>query len=220
MGYPYMSSRKPNPGHIALAEMQHHGLISTHITQNVDSLLNTAGCPSVLELHGTLASVSCLKCNDKHSRADFQKRLMLLNRDWAQAVAAERVSTLARPDGDYYLTPEQIAQFEHPDCHHCNHFYMPDITFFGGAVPKEVSNRATEIVNECSRLLIVGSTVATYSAFRLVQMCVGKGVPVMVLTFGETRADPLLEPDHKIDTAIPETLAAVKELLLTNRVAQ
>ncbi len=44
---------KPNPGHLALAELEEHFEVSI-ITQNVDSLHESAGSTQVLHLHGKL----------------------------------------------------------------------------------------------------------------------------------------------------------------------
>ena len=53
----------PNPAHLALAEMErelNEGF--TLITQNVDGLHAAAGSNMILELHGSLWKVRCLKC--------------------------------------------------------------------------------------------------------------------------------------------------------------
>lgn len=58
----HMLSAKPNPAHIALAKMQASGYISTIITQNIDGLHTRAGANNVLELHGTLNTLTCIMC--------------------------------------------------------------------------------------------------------------------------------------------------------------
>jgi NAD-dependent deacetylase len=58
----HMLSAQPNPAHIALAELQSNGYISTIITQNIDGLLTRAGATNVLEIHGTLNTLTCIKC--------------------------------------------------------------------------------------------------------------------------------------------------------------
>jgi len=57
-----MLSAQPNPAHIALAELQVKGYISTIITQNIDGLHSRAGATNVLEVHGTLNTLTCIKC--------------------------------------------------------------------------------------------------------------------------------------------------------------
>ncbi len=53
---------RPNPAHIALAQMQRQGKLSTIITQNIDGLHQAAGSQHVLEIHGHLREVHCLTC--------------------------------------------------------------------------------------------------------------------------------------------------------------
>lgn len=50
----------PNPGHIALVEMEKHIPHFTLITQNVDGLHRQAGSQRVLELHGNIQRNKCL----------------------------------------------------------------------------------------------------------------------------------------------------------------
>ncbi len=49
----------PNPGHLALAELERHADQFTLTTQNVDGLHQRAGSQRVLELHGSIARVKC-----------------------------------------------------------------------------------------------------------------------------------------------------------------
>ena len=56
---------EPNPGHFALADMAHHILDFSLITQNVDNLHRKAGSPSVIELHGNLQRVRCFSCGQQ-----------------------------------------------------------------------------------------------------------------------------------------------------------
>ena len=49
----------PNPGHLALAEMQDLGPNLTLVTQNVDGLHQRAGSLDVIELHGNILRTRC-----------------------------------------------------------------------------------------------------------------------------------------------------------------
>lgn len=55
-----VSSAQPNPGHHALARLQHLNPTTRLVTQNVDGLHQRAGSNSVTELHGNLFSNRCL----------------------------------------------------------------------------------------------------------------------------------------------------------------
>jgi NAD-dependent deacetylase len=62
--YQGMSIARPNAAHLALAELEKRGRLSGIITQNVDGLHHRAGnsLTNIIELHGTVFSVSCLSC--------------------------------------------------------------------------------------------------------------------------------------------------------------
>jgi NAD-dependent deacetylase len=51
---------QPNPGHLALAEIERHIPKFTLITQNVDGLHRRAGSSNVLELHGNIQRIKCM----------------------------------------------------------------------------------------------------------------------------------------------------------------
>lgn len=53
---------KPNPAHYALAELERMGKLSSVITQNIDHLHQRVGSSRVLELHGHLRTLTCLRC--------------------------------------------------------------------------------------------------------------------------------------------------------------
>ncbi len=53
---------KPNPGHLALAELEAAGWLKAIITQNIDNLYQRAGAHEVLELHGHLREATCIRC--------------------------------------------------------------------------------------------------------------------------------------------------------------
>lgn len=47
------------------------------------------------------------------------------------------------------------------------------------------------LIDAASRLLVLGSTLATYSAFRLIKRAYEAGKPVLLLSQGPSRADDL-----------------------------
>jgi NAD-dependent deacetylase len=55
---------RPNAGHLALAELEHRGLVRAVITQNVDRLHALAGSRELVEVHGSIRTASCLDCGD------------------------------------------------------------------------------------------------------------------------------------------------------------
>ena len=60
----------PNAGHLALAALERAGLLEAVITQNVDGLHQRAGSRDVLEVHGSIATASCVSCGRCERRED------------------------------------------------------------------------------------------------------------------------------------------------------
>ncbi len=54
-----VAAAQPNPGHLAIVELERIIPATTVITQNIDGLHQAAGSRSVIELHG---SIRCYKC--------------------------------------------------------------------------------------------------------------------------------------------------------------
>jgi NAD-dependent deacetylase len=57
-----MHTAQPNAAHTALARLQDGGYLKTVITQNIDRLHQRAGSRNVLEVHGTLDTMTCASC--------------------------------------------------------------------------------------------------------------------------------------------------------------
>lgn len=67
---------RPNPAHIALSELEGAGMTQTIITQNIDMLHQKAGSKHVIEMHGTMKTLSCTRCYKKFESADFVERFI------------------------------------------------------------------------------------------------------------------------------------------------
>ena len=52
----------PNPAHEALVELERRGALQAVITQNVDRLHRKAGTRRLIEVHGSIATSSCVSC--------------------------------------------------------------------------------------------------------------------------------------------------------------
>jgi NAD-dependent deacetylase len=53
---------QPNPAHRALADLENAGRIRSVITQNIDALHQKAGSKNVIEMHGTMQTLTCTQC--------------------------------------------------------------------------------------------------------------------------------------------------------------
>ena len=63
----------PNPAHIALAELEKAGRVQSIITQNIDALHHKAGSKNIIEMHGTLRTLSCTQCFQKADARNYLK---------------------------------------------------------------------------------------------------------------------------------------------------
>lgn len=185
LGWRRIASARPNPAHRALAELQERGVISTLITQNVDRLHHAAGSREVIELHGALAEVRCLGCNDISARADLQARMFAANPGWESQDAA------AAPDGDADLELALMSRFTVPPCAACGGVLKPNVVFFGESVPPDKVQAGYRAVRGADVLLIVGSSLAVFSGYRFARAAAAEEIPIAIVNLGESRADSL-----------------------------
>ncbi|GLH62526.1 MULTISPECIES: NAD-dependent protein deacylase [Parageobacillus] len=64
-----MGNFAPNQGHLFLKQLEDMGKKVTILTQNIDGLHKKAGSSRVIELHGTLQTATCPKCQTKYDLA-------------------------------------------------------------------------------------------------------------------------------------------------------
>lgn len=206
LGWPRVRQARPNAAHEALATLQQRGRISALITQNVDTLHDQAGSHDVIELHGSLHRVLCLDCGQRSERDAIQQQMETHN------PYLSGVDAVQAPDGDTLLDPAFEARFQVPQCPHCAGERMkPDVVFFGENVAQPTAARALAAAENAAGLLVVGSSLMAYSAFRLCRVIAERGKPLMAINLGKTRADDLL--DLKIEGSCEELLPWLVEEL-------
>lgn len=206
LGWQRFTAAEPNPGHRALAALEEGGRLAGVITQNVDRLHHRAGSRRVIELHGALEDVSCLRCGTVDPREDVHARLLRANPDWL------RLGAELRPDGDAELPADAVAGFHVVACRVCGGELKPDVVFFGGTVPERTLAAAWELFERGEVLLVAGSSLTVYSGFRFVRRASERGVPIAIVNLGPTRADALA--DVKVGLPTAQALPALAEALL------
>ena len=197
LGWSSMGTAEPNATHRALVRLEQDGRLSGLITQNVDGLHAGAGHRELVELHGRIDRVVCLDCGARTSRADLQHRLTALNRTFV----ASDLRVL--PDGDVDL--ESTGSFVVAACEACGGALKPDVVFFGESVPRARVDRCTALVEQAEALVVLGSSLQVFSGRRFVKQAHARGIPLVIVNRGETRADALAT--LKIDGGCAETLA-------------
>jgi NAD-dependent deacetylase len=69
-----LDGKQPNGAHRALVELERRGALDAVITQNIDGLHAAAGSDPI-EVHGSVASASCLSCGASFPLHDTRERM-------------------------------------------------------------------------------------------------------------------------------------------------
>jgi NAD-dependent SIR2 family protein deacetylase len=164
----------------------------------------------VIELHGSLAQVTCLGCGELTTRDELHRRLHDANPAFrAQASAIN-------PDGDVDLSDDALREFVTVDCTTClGGLLKPDVVFFGENVPPDRVAAAYALVEQANALLVLGSSLMVMSGRRFVIRAVKLGIPVAIVNQGVTRADATatLTIDAPLGVVLPELVNASRRQL-------
>jgi NAD-dependent SIR2 family protein deacetylase len=208
VGWRHMDETLPNAGHRALAALEHAGVVSGVITQNVDLLHTKAGSRTVVNLHGTYAEVICLGCGHTMTRAALAGLLEAANPGFVER--AEAVGGIAvAPDADAVVG--DTAVFTIIDCPNCGGMLKPNIVYFGENVPKDRVAQAFALVDGADALLVAGSSLTVFSGYRFVRHAAARGIPIAIINRGRTRGDDLATV--KIDNGCSPMLALLADEL-------
>ncbi|XP_063171616.1 NAD-dependent protein lipoamidase sirtuin-4, mitochondrial [Candoia aspera] len=202
VGWPQFSSHQPNVAHWALSHWEQLGKLHWLVTQNVDALHTKAGSRRVTELHGCTHRVVCLSCGAWVSRAQLQEHFEALNPTWT--AEAHGVA----PDGDVFLTEEQVRHFQVPSCSKCGGLLKPDVIFFGDNVCKEKVDFVYQRLEESDAVLVAGSSLQVFSAYKFALAARDRKLPIAIVNIGPTRADSLasLKLNSRCGALLPSIL--------------
>jgi NAD-dependent deacetylase len=118
----------PNPGHLAIAELEHIIPQIVVVTQNIDGLHQRAGSTDVIALHGDICRHRCFAdCLGTPTYIDIT------------AFAWDRA---AGP----------------PPCPHCGAWVRPDVVWFGEMLPPRAFQRAEDLCRDADVVLVVGTS--------------------------------------------------------------
>lgn len=124
------------------------------------------------------------------------------------------------PDGDVDLAEAPYSTFRYPCCPTCLEspptlkdgtrarvevegdgawlptsnagILKPAVIMFGENIDPAVKMAAEETIDDAGRLLVLGSSLATYSAWRLVERAYKRGMPIGIINVGGVRNEALL----------------------------
>jgi NAD-dependent SIR2 family protein deacetylase len=204
VGWPRVAAARPNATHHAVTRLQQAGRLVGVATQNVDGLHTAAGTHGVVDLHGRLDQVVCLGCGHRCSRLEVGLRLDARNPGFRER-AARRGSH--RPDGDVVLPDELVARFVPVACRRCGGDLKPDVVLFGEPVPRARMRQVLDALEGARTLLVLGSSLAVGTGYRVVTAARRRGCTVAIVTRGATRADHLA--DLRLDVPLARIVAAI-----------
>ncbi|MBW1716140.1 MAG: Sir2 family NAD-dependent protein deacetylase [Deltaproteobacteria bacterium] len=94
--YQIIKDAVPNRAHLAIKALEDMGKLIAIVTQNIDRLHHKAGNSpdKIIEIHGTVSSVSCLDCGKTYDRDDIEERL----RSGLKVPYCDNCSGILKPD--------------------------------------------------------------------------------------------------------------------------
>lgn len=101
-----------------------------------------------------------------------------------------------------------MEDFNIPTCNNCGGILKPDIIFFGDNVPRDIVQSVKINIGSSNALLILGTTLTTFSAYRIVLQAIAAKKPIAIINIGKTRADELI--NLKVEGRCADILAKVK----------
>jgi NAD-dependent deacetylase len=154
-----MWQARPNPGHLAIADLERQGRLHTLVTQNIDGLHRAAGSSAerTVEVHGTVHEVECLGCGARGPMAPTLDRVR--------------------------------AGEDDPPCSTCGGILKSATIMFGQAlVPADLA-RAERAAVEGDALLAVGTSLNVYPVAGMVPLALELGRPVVIINAEVTPYD-------------------------------
>ena len=166
---------KPNPGHMALVELERQRKLHALITQNIDELHQIAGnSPElVIEVHGSMRRFMCWGCG---MRGRMQKVL-------------ERVR----------------AGEEDPPCRDCGGILKSDTISFGQQLVPEVIDRAMQAAGEADVFIAVGTSLQVYPIAGAFDLARSAGAKTVIVNAEPTPYDSMADAvlGGSISTVLP-----------------
>ncbi len=127
-----LSKVHPNPGHIALFELEKMGILKWVITQNIDNLHQRAGNQKVLDYHGNVSKLRCFSCNRRYRLEEYDLQRLLAD--------------------------DQLP----PLCSDCGAVLKSDVVHFHEPIPQDVAEQSLEEAAKCDLMLICGTSAVVY----------------------------------------------------------
>ena len=173
-------SAKPNPGHLALVELERRRKLHALITQNIDELHQLAGnSPElVIEVHGTMRRFMCWGCGMRGP----------------MPLVLERVR----------------AGEEDPRCRDCGGILKSDTISFGQQLVPEVIDRAMQAAAQADFFIAVGTSLQVYPIAGAVDLARSAGARIVIVNAQPTPVDEAADAvfNQPISEVLPAILGS------------
>jgi len=178
---------RPNPGHLALVELEHGGRLDTLVTQNIDGLHADAGNDParIIEIHGSARDAVCLRCGDRQRIEAVLDRVAGGEEDPRCAVAVGAGA--------------------------CGGTLKSATISFGQSLVAADLARAEAAASRCELLLAVGSTLSVWPVAGMVPIASRAGATIVIVNAGETAMDELaaVVVPGALEAVLPELVAGL-----------
>lgn len=153
--------------------------------------------------------------------AEFLERMVNIGAlDTDNPAEQRRKGLQLNPDGDVDLAEAPYSTFRYPSCPTCLEkppmlkdgtqsrvevendgawlpsssagVLKPAVTMFGENVSPAVKTAAEEAISDAGRLLVLGTSLATFSAWRLVEQAYKRGMPIGIVNVGGVRNESVI----------------------------
>lgn len=186
---------KPNPGHLALVELERLKILRSVITQNIDNIHREAGNTHIIELHGNIYRFRCLVC---HSKQSMEKGKFL---EWLRKIV----------HGGQSFELSSLVELL-PKCR-CGNPTRNDVVMFGE--PVQEMNKAIDEAKTCDVMLVLGTSGVVYPAAILPQEAKKRDAKIIDVNPAGSSfvsiADVVIK--EKSGVALPKIIEGVKKII-------
>lgn len=159
---PHWTAR-PNPGHLALVDLERAGRLAGIITQNTDGLHQAAGSSPGLvhEVHGNAHRWRCEDCPGTGAMSEMVERVLAGDAD--------------------------------PRCPACGGVTRATVILFEELLDTDVVDAAVALAGDCDLMLAIGTTLTVHPVAGLAPYAVGHGARLVIINNAETPYDDYAE---------------------------
>eukprot|EP00397_Hematodinium_sp_SG-2012_P047281 GEMP01053712.1.p1 GENE.GEMP01053712.1~~GEMP01053712.1.p1 ORF type:complete len:339 (+),score=58.41 GEMP01053712.1:71-1018(+) len=170
---------QPNESHRALKDLEDMKLLTTVMTQNIDGLHTKAGNMSVIEIHGTDSTSSCMQCSHKVPQQHVVNQ-------WVASMSSGRTQTSSSVEA---LRQSIQTDGFVPKCEKCRGVLKADVTFFGEGLPAGALWNSMTSVLGAGVCLVIGSSLQVVPANMIPSMVKWRFGTMIVLNADESGKD-------------------------------